>query len=160
MAIKRFRSALADCELAEALQVTESADGAATPKTLMRLARCQLALAQTEAALSTLRTVFAAEPTSAPAAEMHTRALELQVYMRNLVVWRERGEWSMARIELEKCLHAIEAEGNEIPIEWRQWRVDIKRDSTNSAAEYAPPLLLVPFPICSLLGLPPAAAHL
>ena len=139
IAIKRFRSALADCQLAATLQAATPAYGAATSKTLLRLARCQLALAQTEAALSTLRVVIAAEPASAPAADMHARALELQVYMRNLVVWRERGQWDMARIELEKCLYAIEAEGSEIPTEWRQWRIDIKREVVSSAAEYAPP---------------------
>jgi DnaJ family protein C protein 7 len=121
------------------LQAAASADSAAPPKTLLRLARCQLALAQTEAALSTLGAVLAADPANAPAVQMRACALELEVYARNLVTWRDRGMWDMARIELEKCLHAIEAEGNEIPTAWRQWHVDIKRNG-NSAAEYVPPL--------------------
>ncbi|KAH9057438.1 hypothetical protein EDB87DRAFT_1751756 [Lactarius vividus] len=142
IAVKRFRSALADCLLAATLQATTSAGGAAPPKTLLRLARCQLALAQTAAALSTLRAVIAVEPDSAPAAQMHARALELEAHTRNLVASRQRREWGMARIALERCLQAVEAEGSEIPTEWRQWRVELELargnwESANSAANDA-----------------------
>ena len=143
IALKRFRSALADCQLAATLQASASPDNAAPPKTLLRLARCQLALAQTAAALSTLRAVLAAEPTSAPAAQMQARALELEAHTRNLIASRQRREWGMARIALERCLHAIEAEGSEIPTEWRQWRVELELargnwDAANSAAKCVP----------------------
>ena len=117
-----------------------STDGTAPPKTLLRLARCQLALAQTAAALSTLRAVLAAEPDSAPAMQMHSRALELEAHTRNLVAARQRKEWGMARIALDRCLQAIEAEASEIPTEWRQWRVEIELargnwDPANSTAK-------------------------
>ncbi|KAF8270650.1 TPR-like protein [Lactarius quietus] len=142
IAIKRFRSALADCQLASTLQAAASTDGAAPPKTLLRLARCQLALAQTTAALSTLRAVLAAEPDSVPAAQMHARALELEAHTRNLMAARQRREWGMARIALDRCLQVIEAEGSEIPTEWRQWRVELELargnwDGANSAANDA-----------------------
>ncbi|KAH9074925.1 hypothetical protein EDB83DRAFT_2515802 [Lactarius deliciosus] len=142
IAVKRFRSALADCLLAATLQATSSAGGAAPPKTLLRLARCQLALAQTAAALSTLRAVLGVEPDSAPAAQMHARALELEAHTRNLVASRQRREWGMARIALERCLQAVEAEGSEIPTEWRQWRVELELargnwEGANSAANDA-----------------------
>ena len=118
-------------------------DGAAPPKTLLRLARCQLALAETAAALSTLRAVIAAEPDSAPAAQMHTRALELEAHTRNLVAARQRREWGMARIALERCLQVVEAEGSETPTEWRQWRVELELargnwEGANSAAKCVP----------------------
>lgn len=142
IAIKRFRPALADCRLAATLQATASAGGAAPPKTLLRLARCQLALAQTTAALSTLRAVLAAEPGSTAAAQMHARALELEAHTRNLVASRQRREWGMARIALDRCLQVVEAEGSETPTEWRQWRVELELargnwDGANSAANDA-----------------------
>lgn len=57
---------------------------------------------------------------------MQTRALELEAHVRNLEMSRRRGEWAMARIALDRCLRAVEAEGSEIPIEWRIWRVEIE----------------------------------
>jgi DnaJ homolog subfamily C member 7 len=139
IAIKRFRPALADCQQATSLQTT-STGVPAPPKTLLRLARCQLALAQTTAALSTLRGVLAAEPGSAPAVQMHAKALELEAHVRNLEASRRRGEWAMARVALDRCLLAIEAEGSEIPTEWRLWQVEIELgrgnwDGANSAAK-------------------------
>ena len=139
IAIKRFRPALADCRHATSLQTT-SAGAPAPPKTLLRLARCQLALAQTTAALSTLRGVLAAEPGSAPALQMQAKALALEAHVRNLEASRRRGEWGMARVALERCLQAIEADASEIPTEWRLWRVEIELargnwDGANGAAK-------------------------
>jgi DnaJ family protein C protein 7 len=164
IAIKRFRSALADCQLAATMQAAASADGTAPPKTLLRLARCQLALAQTTAALSTLRAVLAVEPDSAPAMQMHARALELEAHTRNLVGARQRREWGMARIALDRCLLVIEAEGSEIPTEWRQWRVEIELsrgnwDGANSAAKCVSLLVLCAhFYSCTLFQRCPAVA--
>ena len=46
----------------------------------------------------------------------------------------------MARIALDRCLQAVEAEGSEIPTEWRLWRVELELargnwESANSAAK-------------------------
>jgi len=59
-----------------------------------------------------------------------------------LEVARRRGEWAMARIALERCLKVVEAEGSEIPTEWRLWRVEIELargnwDGANGAANDA-----------------------
>jgi DnaJ family protein C protein 7 len=126
------------------------------PKTLLRLARCQLALAQTAAALSTLREVLAAEPGNAQATQAQARALELEAHVRNLDGARRRGEWALARIALDRCLGVVEAEGSEIPIEWRLWRVEIELargnwDSANSAAKYVVVLSLSFFFLSSFL---------
>jgi DnaJ family protein C protein 7 len=85
--------------------------------------------------------VLAAEPSNAQATQMQTRALELEAHVRNLEGARRRGEWAIARIALDRCLAVVEAEGSEIPIEWRLWRVEIELargnwDSANSAAKY------------------------
>lgn len=141
MAIKRFRPALADCQLAINLQTSSTSALAVPPKTLLRLARCQLALAQTTPALSTLRGVLAEEPENAQATQTQRRALELEAHVRNLESSRRRGEWVVARIALERCLKVVEAEGSEIPTEWRVWRVEIELargnwDGANNAAKY------------------------
>jgi DnaJ family protein C protein 7 len=74
---------------------------------------------------------------------MQTKALELEAHVRNLEMSRRRGEWAMARIALDRCLRVVEAEGSEIPIEWRVWRVEIELargnwDGANSAAKWVP----------------------
>jgi hypothetical protein len=72
---------------------------------------------------------------------MQARALELEAHVRNLDAARRRREWAMARVALDRCLRVVEAEGSEIPIEWRVWRVEIELargnwDGANSAAKY------------------------
>ena len=62
MALKRFRPALENCQMASTLQAYSPSS-----KTLLRLARCQLALGSTKPALSTIRSVLALEPTNAQA---------------------------------------------------------------------------------------------
>lgn len=84
--------------------------------------------------------MLSAEPANAQATQMQTRALELEAHVRNLELSRRRGEWGMARIALERCLRVVEAEGSEIPIEWRIWRVEIELargnwDGANSAVK-------------------------
>jgi hypothetical protein len=84
--------------------------------------------------------VLSAEPANAQATQMQVRALELEAHVRNLELSRRRGEWGMARIAHERCLRVVEAEGSEIPIEWRIWRVEIELargnwDGANSAVK-------------------------
>ena len=78
---------------------------------------------------------------------MQTKALELEAHVRNLEMSRRRKEWGMARIALDRCLRVVEAEGSEIPIEWRVWRVEIELargnwDGANGAAKYVLSLFL------------------
>ena len=80
---------------------------------------------------------------------MQACALELEAHMRNLDAARKRGEWVMARIALDRCSQVIEAEGSEIPTEWRLWRVEIELargnwDGANSATKYVS-LFFFPF---------------
>jgi DnaJ family protein C protein 7 len=95
--------------------------------------------------------VLSAEPGNAQAAQMQARALELEAHVRNLEAARRRGEWAMARVALERCLRSVEAEGSEIPVEWRVWRVEIELaranwDGANSAAKYVAPFFLFLLP--------------
>ncbi|KAH9973383.1 hypothetical protein BJV74DRAFT_197470 [Russula compacta] len=141
IAIKRFRPALADCQLAITLETT-STGKSAPPKMLLRLARCHLALAQTTPALSMLRGVLAEDPENTQAAQMRARALVLEAHVLNLEGSRKRGEWGKTRVALERCLEVVEAEGSEIPVEWQLAHIEIELahenwDGANSAVNDA-----------------------
>ncbi|KAG1823101.1 hypothetical protein EV424DRAFT_1397734 [Suillus variegatus] len=137
MALKRFRSALSDCQQAATLQSSEPSS-----KTLIRLARCQFALGLSEPALTTLRSVLDLEPTNLAAAQLRDKVLELEAHLRTFTSSRTRKEWGMARLALDKCLQSIEAEGGEIPTQWRLWKVELELsrgnwDAANIAANDA-----------------------
>ncbi|PCH36519.1 protein prenylyltransferase [Wolfiporia cocos MD-104 SS10] len=121
MALKRFKPALADCQQAANLQ-----SASPSPKTLIRLARCQLSTGSTAPALSTLRTVLSIEPANSAALQLQKKVLELEAHLRNLDSAKQRKDWGMARLALDKCVQAIEAEGGDIPSQWRLSRVELE----------------------------------
>lgn len=121
MALKRFRPALADCQKAASLQSSSP-----VPKTLVRLARCQLAIGEATAALSTVRQVLALDPGNAAAKQVQKKALELEAHLRNFEGARRRKDWAMARLALDKCGQAIEGESGDVPTEWRCWRIELE----------------------------------
>ncbi|KAH7890916.1 hypothetical protein F5I97DRAFT_2052017 [Phlebopus sp. FC_14] len=126
MAMKCFRLAIADCQQAASLQSAEPSS-----KTLIRLARCQLALGSSGPALTTLRSVLALEPKNTAALQLQEKVLELEAHLRNFEGARQRKEWGMARLALDKCLQSIEGEGGEIPVQWRLWRVELELARSN-----------------------------
>ncbi len=111
MALKRFRPALEDCQVAASIQ-------AASPsaKTLLRLARCQLAVGSTTAASSTIRSTLAIEPKNAQAILLRDKVQLLENHVKNFEAARQKREWGLARLALDKCVQAIEGE---TPPEWR-----------------------------------------
>lgn len=136
MALKKFRLALADCQAAATLQSSSP-----SPKTLIRLARCQLALGSAQPALSTLRSTLTIEPGNSTALQLEAKVLELEAHLRNFETAKGKKEWGMARLALDRCLQGIEGEGGEIPIEWRVWRIELELvrgswDAANAAAKY------------------------
>lgn len=137
MAMKRFRPALDDCQQAATLQSSSP-----SAKTLLRLARCQLALGSATPASSTLRTVLSLEPTNAQAAQLKSKISELESHLKTFDAARGKKDWGLARLALDKCLNGIEGEGEEIPTEWKVWRLEMELakgnlDTANSAAKYA-----------------------
>ncbi|KAF8336009.1 hypothetical protein F5887DRAFT_988267 [Amanita rubescens] len=121
MALKRFRPALEDCQHAATLQ-----SNAPSSKTLLRLARCHLALGATTPASSTVSTVLTMEPNNTMAVQLRDKIQQLESHLGNFEFARKQKNWGMARLALEKCLQAIEGEGGEIPTEWRMWRVELE----------------------------------
>ncbi|KAF8448872.1 hypothetical protein L210DRAFT_3640505 [Boletus edulis BED1] len=129
MALKRFRLALADCQQAAALQ-----SAGHSSKTLIRLARCHLALGSSQPALTTLRTVISLEPTNATALQLQEKVLELEAHLRNFDSAKRQKEWGMARLALDKCLQSIEGEAGEVPTQWRLWRIELELARANWGA--------------------------
>jgi len=136
IALKRFRPAIVDCQLAASLQ-----SASPSPKTLLRLGRCQLALGSSAAALSTVRSVLAIEPNNTAAIQLRDKIQLLEAHKRNLEAARQKKDWGHARLALDKCLQSIEGEGEEIPTEWRTLRVELELsrgnwDAAGIAAKY------------------------
>ena len=154
MALKRFKPALGDCQQAATLQ-----SDAPSPKTLVRLARCQLSTGSTAPALSTLRTVLGIDGKNAAALQLQTKVLELEAHLRNLEGARDRKDWGMARLALDKCMQVIEGEGGDIPIQWRLWRVELEIAKKNwDAASMAAKCVFVLF-VLGLRALDYCALH-
>lgn len=121
MALKRFKPALTDCQQAASLQ-----SASPSPKTLVRLARCQLSTGSTAPALSTLRAVLAIDPKNTAALQLQKKVNELETHLRNFETAKGKKEWGMARLSLDKCVQAIESEGGDIPTQWRLWKVELE----------------------------------
>lgn len=141
MALKRFRPALEDCQVAASIQASSP-----SAKTLLRLARCQLAVGSTTAASSTIRSTLALEPKNAQAILLRDKVQLLENHVKNFEAARQKREWGLARLALDKCLQAIEGE---TPPEWRYWRVELALckgdwEAAGVAAKYVPPTLAFP----------------
>lgn len=130
MAIKRFTSACDDCQRAAKLQPTPTA------KTLVRLAKCQLALGGYTATLSTVERVFAIDPNDQAARKLEAGAKVMRDHVARYHDAMEGKDYSMARLALEAA--GKECEGD-IPIDWRCWRVrlDLARGQLNAASQAA-----------------------
>jgi DnaJ homolog subfamily C member 7 len=126
MALKRFKPALADCQQAANLQ-----SDAPSVKTLTRLARCQLSTGSAAPALSTLRSALAIEPKNDAALQLQRKVLEIEAHLRNLEGAKDRKDWGHARLALDKCVQGIEAEGGDIPLQWRLWRIELELARSN-----------------------------
>lgn len=141
MALKRFKPALADCQQAANLQ-----SASPSVKTLTRLARCQLSTGSAAPALSTLRSALTIEPKNDAALQLQKKVLEIEAHLRNFESAKAKRDWGLARLALAKCVQGIEAEGGDIPIQWRLWRVELEIAKCNwDGASIAARLVTLPF---------------
>jgi DnaJ homolog subfamily C member 7 len=134
MAVKHFRPALDDCQQAATLQYASP-----QPKTLIRLARCQLALGSPSLAILSINSALELDLKNAPALQLRQQIQQLQDHLRNFQAAKGRQEWGMARLALDKCFQCIDAEGGDTPTQWRLWRIelDLARGSWDSAQSAA-----------------------
>ncbi|THH08431.1 hypothetical protein EW145_g2718 [Phellinidium pouzarii] len=121
MAMKHFKLALADCQKAASIQ-----SGTPSAKTLIRLARCQLAVGSPGPALSVLRETLALEPSNAAAKQLQAKVLELEAHLRNFEGSMSRKDWGMARLALDRCMQSIEGDAGDVPSEWRCWQIELE----------------------------------
>ncbi|KDQ06644.1 hypothetical protein BOTBODRAFT_39447 [Botryobasidium botryosum FD-172 SS1] len=131
MAIKRFPDALADCQIAQNLQSPSP-----PAKTLLRLARCHVAMGDTTAALIVVGRVLETEPANAQALQVRRQASSIDGHLARYREARERKEWGMAWIALDKAID--ECEGD-MKTEWRCWRIelDVARKRWDAASQAA-----------------------
>lgn len=134
VALKRFRSALADCQQAVSLQ-------AASPqaKTLARLARCQIALGQIDAAERTLDECLQLDAKSGQAVADKAKVAKIKHDIANVAREREKKEWTYVLYGLD----SLEREVDTLPSEWRFWRIEalLGRKRLDDAASLASDLL-------------------
>ncbi|RXW13017.1 hypothetical protein EST38_g12837 [Candolleomyces aberdarensis] len=138
MSLKKFHPAISDCQQALFILGSSSTSPLAS-KTLLRMARCQYAVGSTTAALATLSRLLALEVTSdspssssssssnyTQAVQLKQKILALDGHVKNFEsAYKKRG-WGMARLALDKCTQAVDAEGGECPAEWRVWKVELE----------------------------------
>ncbi|KZT59085.1 TPR-like protein [Calocera cornea HHB12733] len=117
IAQKRFAPALADCQRAHSLQ-----SAAPSAKTLLRLAKCQLALGDTASALSSVGQVLTLAPGEKSAKEMETRIQRVDQHLERYRQAKSTGQGTMARISLQEAER--ESEGFGEGTRWRCWRVE------------------------------------
>ncbi|KAG8775529.1 hypothetical protein FRC12_001434 [Ceratobasidium sp. 428] len=113
MALKRFGPALADCQSAASLQ-----SASPVAKTLLRLARCHLALGDTAACLAALRDL---PGETAGVLEVRRKAESLDLHLKRFKEASEKDEWGVARLALEQAVDSLEGD---VPAQWKCWRVE------------------------------------
>ena len=112
-------------------------------KTLIRLARCQLATGSPGPALSTLReaqSLDAQSLQSKPSQDvwnLKTRAETMQRHLDTLAKARDHKDWTKASAALDAARRMLEGTGKDVPTEWRCWSVQFKmaRSDWDGAAD-------------------------
>jgi DnaJ family protein C protein 7 len=113
-----FAKALPDVKQAATLQSSSP-----QPKTLMRLARCYFALGNITGSINTLRTCLDIDSGNAAALTMMKNIKRLEEHLRTFKDAREKKDWGVARLALDKCFQECEGPGDE---EWKKWRVEME----------------------------------
>jgi DnaJ family protein C protein 7 len=131
MTMKHHRSALEDCQAAAQLQQANP-----QPKTLLRLARCQVALGQPSQARTTLNSLLDIDSNNALALQLRQKANLLQDHLERYQKNAAAGEWVLARLALENAESLVDGS---IPIEWKCWKIniEIRRKRWDSATSTA-----------------------
>ncbi|GAA6013940.1 hypothetical protein JCM10207_000179 [Rhodosporidiobolus poonsookiae] len=117
MSSKLFSSALEDCLAASALQKNDPQG-----KTLLRTAKCQLALGLVGPAQQTLHEAFRLEPSNRAIATERARAERVATHVANIKRDLEKKDWSMVLLGVDAAVR--ECESDQTPREWRGWKVE------------------------------------
>jgi DnaJ homolog subfamily C member 7 len=120
IAVKKFGSALTDAQTAATLQSSSP-----QIKTLLRLARCHLALGNVTGALNTLTTASELPGESANSAVLTAlqNAKRMQQDLATYLKAREQKDWGVARLALDRCIEGAEGNGSD---EWKRWKIEME----------------------------------
>lgn len=132
MGSRSYSAALADCVAATALQ-----SAAPQSKTLLRLARCQLALGLGPAAQQVLDQLLKLDPSNPQVGQERARSARITKHIENCQRERTAKNWSMVLLAVD----ALAKEVEETPREWRSWKVEAlvgkkKYDEASGQAAY------------------------
>lgn len=117
MGSKLFSAALDDCLAAQGLQKNDPQS-----KTLLRTAKCQLALGLTSHAQQTLHEAFRLDPSNRAIATEKNRADRVATHVSNIRRDIEKKDWSMVLLGVDAAVRECEAEVT--PKEWRVWKLE------------------------------------
>ncbi|KAF6760875.1 hypothetical protein DFP72DRAFT_1062616 [Ephemerocybe angulata] len=124
MALKRFKPALEDCQQAMfILSPGSQSPSQSQPPNAAAQVKALLATCALPASLARLLTL---EPTNVPAIQLKQKIGMLEGHVKNFETAYGRKDWAMARLALDKCTQSIEAEGGDVPAEWRVWKVELE----------------------------------
>ncbi|GAA5904965.1 hypothetical protein JCM6882_002406 [Rhodosporidiobolus microsporus] len=117
MSSKLFSSALEDCLAASALQKNDPQS-----KTLLRTAKCQLALGLVGPAQQSLHEAFRLDPSNRAVALERARAERVATHVSNIKRDIEKKDWSMVLLGVDAAVR--ECESDQTPREWRVWKTE------------------------------------
>ncbi|GJN88895.1 hypothetical protein Rhopal_001866-T1 [Rhodotorula paludigena] len=117
MGSKLWSAALEDCLAAQALQRNDPQS-----KTLLRTAKCQLALGLVAPAQQTLHEAFRLDPSNRAVASEKQRADRVANHVANIRRDLEKKDWSMVLLGVDAA--ARDCEADITPREWRIWKVE------------------------------------
>jgi len=115
MGSKQYQAALEDCQNAAALQAA-----APQSKTLLRLARCQLALGRVEPAQQTLDQLLKLDGANAQVQQERARCARIANHVSNVKRELANKNWSMVLLGVDAAAREVD----ETPKEWRTWKVE------------------------------------
>ncbi|GAA5834692.1 hypothetical protein JCM11251_003634 [Rhodosporidiobolus azoricus] len=117
MSSKLFSSALEDCLAASALQKNDPQS-----KTLLRTAKCQLALGLVGPAQQSLHEAFRLDPSNRAVATEKARAERVAGHVANIKSALERKDWTTVMFGVDAAVRECETE--QTPREWRAWKTE------------------------------------
>lgn len=115
MGSRQYPAALDDCLAAAALQA-----GAPQSKTLLRLARCQLALGRVEPAQQTLDQLLKLDGANPQVQQERARCARIANHVANVKRELVNKNWSMVLLGVDAAAREVD----ETPKEWRTWKVE------------------------------------
>lgn len=135
MSMKDFGAAIADCRTADRLQTLTP-----SPKTLLRLAKCQMSLSLIDGAIVTLRRLHSIDPDNHSVNILMQKTSEIFSLMKSSLAARTRKDWATASKLIDSCVILMNGiDGTVVPAKWKRWMAEFElgRGDVDLAAKIA-----------------------